>query len=48
MEGKPKKEVVVPEGMTKVAKNTGFKDALDEMLAKAEAEQADQPEEQKS
>jgi hypothetical protein len=45
MEGKPKKEVVVPEGMTRVAKNTGFKDALDQMLAEAEANQS---EEQKS
>jgi hypothetical protein len=38
MEGKPKKEVEVPEGMTRVAKSTGFSDALDALLAQAEAD----------
>ncbi len=38
MTGKPKKEVEVPEGMTRVAKSTGFADALDAMLADAEAD----------
>lgn len=37
MEGKPKKELVVPESMTRVAKSTGFADALDAMIAEAEA-----------
>ncbi len=36
MEGKPKKEVVVPAGMTSVVKSTGFSDALDKLFADAE------------
>jgi hypothetical protein len=39
MTGRPKKEVVVPEGMTKVTKSTGFADELDKLLADAEAGQ---------
>jgi hypothetical protein len=39
MEGKPKKEVVVPEGM-KVTKSTGFLDGLDALLAGADSDQA--------
>jgi hypothetical protein len=38
MEGKPKKEVVVPEGMSK-SKSTGFEDALDALLAGAQDDQ---------
>ena len=40
MEGRPEKEVVVPEGM-KTTKHKGFEDALDALLAGAEAEQTD-------
>ncbi len=36
MEGRPEKEVVVPEGM-KSTKHKGFEDALDKLLADAEA-----------
>lgn len=43
MEGKPKKELVVPEGMTRVAKSTGFKDALDALLSEAEPDQPSEP-----
>jgi hypothetical protein len=37
MTGSNKKEVVVPEGMTKVVQTTGFADDLDKLLAEAEA-----------
>ena len=36
MEGRPQKEVIVPEGMKACAKPTGFTDALDALLAEAE------------
>ena len=39
MEGKPKKEVVIPKGMS-VTESTGFADDLDKLLAEAEANQA--------
>ena len=42
MTGRAKKEVVVPEGMTRVAKSTGFEDELDKLLAQAEAEQSEE------
>jgi len=47
MEGKPKKELVVPEGMTRVAKSTGFADALDALLDGTEPDPAEQTEDQK-
>jgi hypothetical protein len=41
MEGKPQKEIVVPEGM-RVTKSTGFQDDLDKLLAEAEAQEQEQ------